>query len=220
MCGLWPIVGSAGIKLVTAEVWDAKAAGRTGTYLSVPWVRQFSPVCMSETFTQIRPGIVFRDRKLFIFGNGQILVIRQWPQIRAWRKMGRHGWHTWRPQLHPRLIRLHEPQFKTAVTLPQTDQTASRPEFSFSLAEWIQYKLQRQRQFAHASWQFSEPIPLELRRAVRSFDESRYEVLQAFAGVEYALELYRSNPALFYTLVRNDQFCAIPPRARLAACRR
>lgn len=194
--------------------------GRAGISQSAPSFTNAYRSSMAKANTRIRPGVAFRDGKLFIFGNSQIIVIRQWPDIRAWRKSEQHGWHTWRPQLHPRLIRLHEPQFKTAVTPEQADQTASRSEFSFSLAEWIQYKLQRQRKFAEASWRFSEPIPPEVRYAVRSFDESRYEVLQAFATVDYAMELYRSNPPLFYALVRNDQFLIEPPRARLAACRR
>jgi hypothetical protein len=180
---------------------------------------------MAITNTRIRPGVAFRDGKLFIFGNSKILVIRQWPDIRAWRKADQYGWHPWRPQLHPRLIRLHEPQLQPCRTREKSDQIArvqfSRSDGSYvSLDEWIQYKLQRQRKFAEAAWRFSEPIPVEVRRAVRSFDESRYEMLQAFSGVEYALELYRSYAALLSSFVRNDQFLAGPPCARLPACRR
>ena len=165
---------------------------------------------------QMRSGVAFRDGKLFIFGNGQILVIRQWPQIRAWRKTSQQGWHPWRPVLSPRLIRSQEPRFDNASNQEQLNLVGGE-----NWKEgWIRYKLLRQRRFAEAAWQFSEPIPPDVRRAVRSFDESRYEMLQAFAGVDYALELYRSNPALLYALIRNDQFFIEPPRARLAASRR
>jgi len=168
----------------------------------------------------MRPGVAFRDGKLFIFGNSQILVIRQWPRIQAWRKTAQHGWQAWRPQLHPRLIRLHEPQLKVTDLLEKTARVPGLGGGEGWKDEWIQYKLRRQRKFAEAAWRFSEPIPSEVRCAVRSFDESRYEMLQAFARVDYALELYRSNPALLYGLIRNDQFFIEPPRARLAACRR
>lgn len=199
---------------------SAKVTGRTGISQSAPSFSNAHRSCMATTNTRIRPGVAFRDGKLFIFGNSQILVIRQWPDIRAWRKSEQHGWHTWRPRIHPRLIRLNEPRLKPGSMPCQTDQAVSCAGHSFSLDDWIRYKLARQRRFAEAAWRFSESIPHEVRRAVRSFEESHYEVLQALASVDYALELYRSNTALFYALVRNDQFCAEPPRARLAACRR
>jgi hypothetical protein len=167
-----------------------------------------------------RPGLVFRHGKLVVFGSTQILVVRQWPDIRGWRKTEQRGWHPWRPVLNPRLIRLHEPRLKQASASNEPDQTLSCTGRSCLLDDWIRYKLARQRRFDEAAWRFSERIPLEVRRAVRSFGQSHYEVLQAFARVDYALELYRSNPALFYALVRNDQFLVEPPRARLAACRR
>lgn len=167
-----------------------------------------------------RPGLVFRNGKLVLFGSTQILVVRQWPDIRGWRKTEKRGWHPWRPVLNPRVIRLHEPRLKSASNLNKPNQTLSCAGRICSLDDWIRYKLARQRRFEEASWRFSEEIPLEVRRAVRSFEQSHYEVLQAFAKVDYAIELYLSNPALFYALVRNDQFLAEPPRARLTACRR
>lgn len=218
--GSLPTGDNPEIEQAHLKVTSAKVTGRTGISQSAPIFTNAYRFCMAKTNTRIRPGVAFRDGKLFIFGNSQILVIRQWPDIRAWRKSEQHGWHTWRPQIHPRLIRLHEPHFKTARTPEQADQIASWDGHDFRVDEWIQYKVRRQRKFAEAAWRFSEPIPPEVRRAVRSFDESRYEVLQAFAVVDYALELYRSNPTLFYALIRNDQFFVEPPRARLAACRR
>jgi len=168
---------------------------------------------------QTRPGAAFRDGKVFLFDRGEILVIRQWPQIRAWRKTAQQGWQPWRPQLPPRLIRFREPQFDIGCNQEQPkDQLGSSDGNAGD--RWAKFKMLRQRRFAEAAWQFSQPIPADVRRAVRSFSESRYEMLQGFAGVEYAMELYRSNSALFYPLIRNDQFCAEPPRARLAACRR
>jgi len=195
---------------------NAKAMG----WIGIPDPLCLSQIRMPHTASQIRPGIAFRDGKLFIFGNSQILVIKQWPHIRAWRKTLRHGWHTWRPQLNPRLVRLQEPRFKSTCTLDLADQIGDRAVRSFSIDDWIRYKMLRQRRFAEAAWRFSESIPHEVRCAVRSFEQSHYEVLQALATVDHGIELYRSNPALFYALVRNDQFLAEPPRARLAACRR
>ena len=174
---------------------------------------------MPEKNLQVRPGTAFRNGKLLLFDRSQILVIRQWPQIRAWRKTANRGWHPWRPRLPRRLIRFREPCFEPLRILQETQEHAKERTMSTE-EKSAKIKLLRQQQFSSAAWQFSQPIPQEVRRAVRSFSESQYEMLQAFATVPFAMELYRSNPALAYALIRNDRFRNEPPSARLAASRR
>ena len=174
---------------------------------------------MPEENLQVLPGAAFRNGKLLLFDRREILVIRQWPQIRAWRKTAGQGWHPWRPQLPRRLIRFREPQFEAARV--QEEPQVQPPRCAITLDEKrARIKLLRQQKFANAAWQFSQPIPQDVRRAVRSYSESQYEMLQAFAAVDYSMELHHSNPALAYALIRNDRFRNEPPAARLAASRR
>jgi hypothetical protein len=49
----------------------------------------------------IKPGIRFRDGKLYLFARSGIIVLRQWPDLRAWRKTPKaRSWRPIRPALH------------------------------------------------------------------------------------------------------------------------
>jgi len=174
---------------------------------------------MQMEFHRSRPGAAFCNGKVILFRSGEIIVIRQWPQIMAWRKTATQGWRAWRPQLPPRLVRLKEPQINNGRNREQHPLQLGSSDDN-ALDPWAKIKMLRQRRFAEAAWQFSRPIPEAVRRMVRTFNQSQYEMLQAAAAIPYAMQLYHSNPALLFALIRNDQFFIAPPRERLAASRR
>jgi hypothetical protein len=57
---------------------------------------------MSQQSPQpIKPGVRFRDGKLYEFSEKGIMVLRQWPDLRAWRKTPKgRTWRPIRPALH------------------------------------------------------------------------------------------------------------------------
>lgn len=172
---------------------------------------------MPEKFSKGRRGAAFKNGKVYFFSRTEIVVIQSYPRVRAWRKTPGEGWRPWRPGLPQGLIRIQEPEFAPdagAKVCPEAGANLGEPrEF------WEHKRVLRQREFAVAAWEFSKAIPVEVRRAVRAFQESQFELLQAFGTVPYAMQLAASNPALLYALVRNDRFTEAPVSDRLRFAR-
>ena len=153
----------------------------------------------------ITPGWVFKPErgKLYIFGQGRIVVLRGWPEIRAWSKEGEGGFCPCRPRLSRNL-------FRTTPPKPTRQQGKGPP----ATREAVRYRREL------TAWEFSQTLSQEIRILMARFESGHYELLQGLAaGGRAAQELASTNPALFLRLVRNDAFHQPRVRARVRAVR-
>jgi hypothetical protein len=173
-----------------------------------------TPLRINSKFKSPRPGVAFKNGKLYIFAPEGISVIRQWPDVRGWYKCAEHDWKPYRPELPFGLIRLEAPGTPSEKSGSVAVETTAANQQG-----WEVMRIARKRRFAEVGWLFSHVIPPEIRQALKSYHEFCYDILVAFCSVRYSIELHRSNPGIFYGLVRCDQFQDFDRTSRLALIR-
>ena len=143
------------------------------------------------TWTQPRPGIAFRDGKVYQFGRGEIVVLgRPWPDPRAWRKRKTTAWRGFRPLL-PRRHLLAPPPPNDP---PAASCQAPRCRQERIVAAW-------------AAWWHQVPAHVQ---SILAENEAalwgRWDLLNLLARAERAVDLVESSPGLGIAVAANRAF--------------
>ena len=127
-----------------------------------------------------RPGLVFKNDKLYDFDLDGVTVMRGWPEPLAWRKTRTRPWQPVRPRTGFRVLdpALYD-SFEDPVTIAHRKALES----------------------------FCAPIPAWPRRVISMFPERQWHMLCFLARCgPAAAELAEANPALAFCLASNWAF--------------
>lgn len=153
-----------------------------------------------------RPGIAAHNGKLYVYAPYQMLVIRGWPEMRAWTMSARERqWKCCRPE-----IDLGRFMILTPYQPHNAFATAAERERPFTgiakSAEWRGPKSTRewlaQRQAAEHQMvaDYFSPVPEPVREVVKGFRLRQWHTLVLAARCQGAVDLLLSNPALAWAL--------------------
>lgn len=193
----------------------------------------------------IRNGTSFKDGKLYEFSPQGILVLRQWPDLRAWRRTPKgRQWQQVRP-----LLRLHRVdhgwscevdrrESKVRPMLGGThirDTLARGPEPEDQEDEFMEGLLHERNNLPDdaelnldlflPAWvielrsEFLKSIPEEVLAAVVPYSSRHWHLLNLIARCPGALDLVRATPALAFALASLWAFRKPAPRQPLRAAR-
>lgn len=175
-------------------------------------------------------GMSLKNGKLYVFSKKDVIVLKSWPDPRAWRRTKKKAWHCIRP--HIRLDGLHAdispkesrqvygidddaPPRASAPTDEAQPQPWDTPEFHRLAKEWGIESLQlsimtaTDSERAEPGWvvrqaqlkqAFFEAVPGEVRQLVTAFPGHHWHLLSMLARCPRSAELLISNPALGYAL--------------------
>ncbi len=119
-----------------------------------------------------RAGVTFRQPKLYCFSQQEIIVVREWPDLRCWRKTEEHGWHAWMP---------------FGLALPSRSACSVAPRKTPRASEQLA--------------QFWQTLPEAIMGRLESFPNNHFPLAWLFSRAgKAAVDLSFSNPALAYTL--------------------
>jgi len=142
-----------------------------------------------------RPGFAWKNDKFYSFDSHSALVMRMWPEVRAWRRTTTRPWSPTRKwadrlicsaPLQPGLIE------QTHASKP----TFVGPPTSLQLVD----PFYRTSEVALAAF---STIPDRERAVASRFQDRRWHTLAMMARCEWATELLEANPALGFALASN-----------------
>jgi hypothetical protein len=175
-------------------------------------------------------GSYFRDGKFYLFTRGTMLVVRGWPELRAWRKTPARPWQPVRPELrlgHPDLLVAdHTPRIQRLPReLPQQAGVAGddeRDERSEDRQQcptppWLPAQLALE---AEARQRLAATFPPDIQAVLAPFAARQWHLAVLLARCPGALDLVRSNPALAFCLASSWCFRRQPVRWPLRSVRR
>lgn len=193
----------------------------------------------------IRYGTSFKDGKLYEFSPEGILVLRQWPDLRAWRRTPKgRQWQQVRP--HLRLHRVDsgwscEVSRRESKVRPMLggmhirDMLAREPEQEDYEDEFMEVlpdepieapgvadptmALFRPAWVIELRSEFLKSIPEEVLAAVAPYSSRHWHLLNLIARCPGALDLVRASPALAFALASLWAFRNPAPRQPLRAAR-
>ena len=153
---------------------------------------------MKSEFKQGRWGVQFKNGKLYSFEKRSILVMRVWPDPRAWDKTKRFGWRCCRKKADAFLC-AHLFRAGEAERLPE-HMLGGLP--GPEQEEWRRQERNERITMDHA-WSL---LPPEVRNDLLRYSTRRWHMLSLHARCPDAIDLSQSNPALFYMLASNWVF--------------
>lgn len=150
-----------------------------------------------------RPGVEFKNEKLYIFSRYRILVASGWPHMRAWTRTTRTAWVATRSYADQQICgRLGELKAAPLENLVLDSDLIHR--FGLQVAmqlvgrrAWDIFKEAQQHVALRA---YFAHFPQDLLRAVEQFPQRRWQLLAMAARCDGAGDLIRSNPALAVAL--------------------
>lgn len=164
---------------------------------------------------QSRCGESFKNGKLYHFDGKRILVVKPWPEMRAWYKTSKLPWRHTRRFADECIMNELFSRVVPPVTEEQKRSSENLEKLSREYCETmgVQYNLERDKDY---SWQeklyenrhlvltqFFDTIPDPERDFVLRFHDRRWHLLALFARCPGAFDLAQSNPALAYALASN-----------------
>lgn len=177
-----------------------------------------------------RWGSYFRDGKFYHFTNGTMLVVRGWPELRAWRKTLTRPWQPVRPELcfgNPELLVAdHTPRTQRLPRELHVPSTAAGGDERDELPEgglpslppaWLPAQLALE---ADARQRLAATFPSDIRAVLAPFATRQWHLAVLLARCPGALDLVRSNPALAFCLASSWCFRRQPVRWPLRSVRR
>jgi len=158
-------------------------------------------------FREGRWGLSFKDGKLYEFTDSHVVVIKGWPDPRAWLKCRSHGW---RPTRKWADALFSQPLFLEKTPPPENP---TRP-FVLPGGQMIlpgvlitaEYRMRKAYWDHLARTAFIALIPDEIRLELQRYWDRRWHLMNIFARCPGALDLSRSNPALLFALASNWVF--------------
>ena len=163
-----------------------------------------------------RPGVSFKNGKLYDFSTRRIVVLRGWPEPMAWVKTPKRPWRGTRKWADEALVaffrRLDEPArrpapLETYVLAPGTIAIIQADGLDISPEALEEHRIKDWKS-REAAWKerttciepFSEQIPAEIRALIAPLQHRAWHLLCMFARCPGAVDLFRSNPALAFAL--------------------
>ncbi len=173
---------------------------------------------------KFKPGVNFKDGKLYRFRSDGVEVLRSWPKPMAWRKTKEKDFYPFRPYIN---IRTEDPDFQGSSSSEHAESHEDDegytlrfiyPDGTFPTSRHIpkpgeqlhlwrpRTKEEIERDVRNAYREFYSPIPLEVRKTVADYSQRHWHMLAFIARCPGALELVISNPALAFCLASNWVF--------------
>lgn len=136
-------------------------------------------------------GTAFKNGKLYLFSRTRVIVVKPWPEMRAWTRTRTTGWKATRDLVDRRLdIVLETPDVLDAYA-SQISLWGAASGASGAAAEL-------RRQFGW--WEFCRRVPRDLLLQIECFRERRWHLLAMAARCPQAADLIFTNPALAVAL--------------------
>ena len=193
----------------------------------------------------IRYGTSFKDGKLYEFSSEGIIVLRQWPDLRAWRRTPKGSqWQQIRPQLRLRLVDIgwsfdfyrREPKIRSNAWGEHIrDIIAREPGYEEQEDDLIEAPRDQQNEAQEVTdtsatlrryesqlllrSEYLKSIPEEVISAVAPYSSRHWHLLNLIARCPGALDLIRSTPALAFALASLWAFRSPSPCQPLRAAR-
>lgn len=146
------------------------------------------------------PGVHFKNGKLRIFTEDEVMTVEAWPSLKAVHKEGIAPWEEF------------EPRFR--ILLPPETLAGSEAEETLPNDETFS----RQRQKAFAA--FRARIPVSVAVLVEKFQTRQLKLLRLMLKSPAAIELAGINPALCFALANykrfREQYCTLEGAAIVA----
>ena len=168
-----------------------------------------------------QPGYRFKDGKLMIFREDEVMLIRGWDEPSALRKDG-GGWEQFEPAF--RLVAPYRRAARTVAKKPAKE-TAAEP-VQMAMDFWTDTAAKKpvpprppslvdQRKRAFDSFRFS--LPKEVANALEGFRSNQWRLLNLLAMESGCIDLASSNPVLAYALAdwRADRNVCRQPLGRM-----
>lgn len=172
-----------------------------------------------------RPGINFKNGKLYVFSTTRIIVMAPWPEMRAWTKTkARPQWRACRPfirlylddvgksYIHTQMRRWDSSWFQAPLPEEEkpppeafTDEDLDEETHALCVEIWRKHE-RRQAQARNGLLAYFSTIPHQMVRLVAPFSERQWHLLSLLARCPGAKDLLVSNPALAYALASNWVF--------------
>lgn len=167
-------------------------------------------------FRKGRRGYAMKNGKFYSFDRHKVLVLKGWPDPRAWVKSPRKGWRHGRKdadQLFSAfLFQDHE---RPPVEKPDLD-LVELPEY---LEPHLMSEEEREKTLSFHRWlhmvgwkekhllaDFFDQIPVSIRTELMYYSTRKWHVMNLMARCPGAFDLHFSNPALCYALASNWVF--------------
>ena len=185
-----------------------------------------------------------RDGKYYRFTGGTVLVIRPWPELRAWRKTpAAQTWQRIRPDLRlnqiepigsdrtPRRQSILRDRSASLEARPDTD-TDHGPGFPDPAAgepgprdtllardNWPGWRVERHLEALEARRWFVSTFPESIRHRLSAFSNRQWHLAVLMARCPGAVDLVDGNPALAYALASSWCFRTRPVASPLRSAR-
>ena len=148
-----------------------------------------------------RWGVEWRDEKLYIFEPTSVLVMKFWPEMRAWRKTAKGQWkHTrkWADKIVcEKDFILGRIEFFNQFVGPRYDVLAQES------MDWVYQRYAKDQKSLSTAF---GTIPSQERQLASQFIERRWHLLALMARCPGAKDLVEANPALAFALASNWVF--------------
>lgn len=173
------------------------------------------------SFSKPRPGITFKNSKLYVFSACRVSVLKGWPDMAAWtRAKAQPQWRRFRPvldikankvgnmrSLHRSRAAMPWPRRAEETLLHDPADIAPPVRADDALVErnpiegWIMKVERRIEREGQLTLDFIAGIPQEVRSVVAQFPERHWHLLSMVARCgNSAMEVLRSNPALGFAI--------------------
>jgi hypothetical protein len=152
----------------------------------------FQKITAGQRMSNWNPGVAWKDGKLYLFSKTDIVVMRLWPDMLAWRRTKTKAWYSIRRHADEVLCSSGRKanQFTSTFVGPHEDCHKKRAQHN---AEYV---------FAPAL----ETIPAREEALAFSLTERRWHALALMARCPGATDLFESNPGLAFCLASNWVF--------------
>ncbi len=155
-------------------------------------------------FTPGPYGQAFKDGKYYYFTDRHALVMRGWPDPRAWLKRRSHNWQPTRKFADEVICSWRffcetppPPPPKTPFELEDGQLCFPGIRTQEEIAYYCTYRYEKCR------CELLATIPAEIRAIVGQYAVRRWHILNILARCPGAVDLHHSNPALLYAMASN-----------------
>ena len=175
------------------------------------------------SYEKSRPGIAFKNGKLYVFSRCRVSVLKGWPEMAAWtRSSGRPQWQRFRPSIDiaKQKIGNTRPQHRSpaAMRWPQRVEEAvyhladdqieepgeeMAPDRADEYQEedgWCLFYRKRIALEAQITSDFIAAIPAQVRDVVARFQTRHWHLLSMVVRCESTLQLLQENPGLGFAM--------------------
>ena len=156
---------------------------------------------MKQKFLKGRPGIHFKDGRLYCFDEHQVMVLSAGTDPRCWIKTPKQpGWHSARKAPDTLLKQAGIAGRELPVGMQASHYIMPDGQLVMPFGLHIMVRN------AYSLELFMQQVPTPIRKRLLPFNDRRWHLYNLLARVPGALDLCDSNPALAYMLASNWVF--------------